>query len=54
MVKKCLVYLIECFLVSKRTNEVLKEVARCIVALLFVLFCSIDWERTLDTWGVLK
>ena len=52
--KKCLVYLIECFLVSKHTNQVLKEVARCIAALLFVLFFSIDWDATLDTWGVLK
>jgi len=53
-VKKGLVYLIECFLVSKHTNQVLKEVARCIAALLFVLFFSIDWNATLDMWGVLK
>lgn len=52
--KKCLAYLIECCLVSKRTNQVLKEIARCIAALLFVLFFSIDWERTLDAWEVLK
>ena len=52
--KKCLSYLIGCLLVSKHTNQVLKEVARCIAALLFVLFFSIDWEHTLDTWGVLK
>ena len=49
--KKCLVYLIECFLVSKHTNEILKEVARCIAALLFVLFFSVDWDATLDAWG---
>lgn len=53
-VKKCLVYLIECLLVSKHTNQVLQEVARCIAALLFVLFFSVDWERTLDAWEVLK
>lgn len=44
--KKCLSYLIECLLVSKHTNQVLKEVARCIAALLFVLFLSgvdLDW-----------
>lgn len=52
--KKCLAYLIECFLGSKHTNQVLKEVARCIAALFFVLFFSIDWERTLDAWEVLK
>lgn len=52
--KKCLSYLIGCFLVSKHTNEVLKEVARCIAALLFVLFLSIDWDATLDAWEVLK
>lgn len=51
--KKCLSYLIECLLVSKHTNQVLKEVARCIAALLFVLFFSIDWDATLDAWGVL-
>lgn len=54
MVKKCLVYLIECCLVSKHTNEILKEVARVIAALLFVLFFSIDWDATLDAWEVLK
>lgn len=54
MVKKCLVYLIECCLVSKHTNEILKEVARCIAALLFVLFLSIDWDATLNNMGVLK
>jgi hypothetical protein len=53
-VKKCLSYLIECLLVSKHTNQVLKEVARCIAALLFVLFFSVDWDATLDAWGVLK
>lgn len=52
--KKCLSYLIECFLVSKHTNEVLKEIARWAAALLFVLFFSIDWAATLDAWGVLK
>lgn len=52
--KKCLSYLIECFLVSKHTNEVLKEIARWAVKIFFVLFLSIDWEHTLDTWGVLK
>lgn len=52
--KKCLAYLIECFLVSKHTNQMLKEVVRCIAALLFVLFFSIDWDKTLDMWGVLK
>ena len=52
--KKCLSYLIECLLVSKYTNQVLKEVARCIAALLFVLFLSIDWDATLDNMGVLK
>ena len=52
--KKCLSYLIRCCLVSKHTNHVLKEVARCIAALLFVLFFSIDWDATLNTWGVLK
>lgn len=52
--KKCLVYLIGYLLVSKHTNQVLKEVARCIVALLFVLFFSIDWDKTLDMWEVLK
>jgi hypothetical protein len=53
-VKKCLVYFIECLLVSKHANQVLKEVARVIAALLFVLFFSVDWDATLDVWGVLK
>ena len=52
--KKCLSYLIECFLVSKHTNQVLKEAASCIAALLFALFFSIDWDATLDAWEVLK
>ena len=52
--KKCLSYLIECFLVSKHTNQVLKEVARCIAALLFVLFFSIEWDATLDNMGLFK
>lgn len=52
--KKCLVYLIECCLASKHTNEILKEVARCIAALLFVLFFSIDWDKTLDALEVFK
>ena len=52
--KKCLSYLIGYFLVSKHTNQVLKEVARVIAALLFVLFFSIDWDATLDAWEVLK
>lgn len=52
--KKYLVYLIECLLVSKHTNQVLKEVARVIAALLFVLFFSVDWDATLDAWEVLK
>lgn len=52
--KKCLSYLIGCFLVSKHTNEVLKEIARWAVTIFFVLFLSIDWDATLDTWEVLK
>lgn len=52
--KKCLSYLIECCLVSKHTNQVLQEVVRCIAALLFVLFFSIDWDKTLDAWEVFK
>lgn len=52
--KKCLSYLIGCFLVSKHTNEVLKEIARWAVTLFVVLFLSIDWEATLDNMGVLK
>lgn len=52
--KKCLSYLIGCLLVSKHTNQVLKEIVRAIAALLFVLFFSIDWDATLDAWEVLK
>ena len=52
--KKCLSYLIECFLVSKHTNEVLKEIARLAVTLFVVLFLSVDWDATLDNMGVLK
>lgn len=52
--KKYLSYLIGCFLVSKHTNEVLKEIARWAVTLFVVLFLSIDWGATLDNMGVLK
>ncbi len=52
--KKCLSYLIGCFLVSKHTNEVLKEIARWAVTLFVVLFLSIDWDATLDAWEVLS
>ena len=52
--KKCLFYLIGCFWVSKHTNEVLKEIARWAVTIFFVLFFGIDWDATLDAWGVLK
>lgn len=56
--KKYLSYLIGCFLVSKHTNEVLKEIARwavtLFVVLFVVLFLSIDWDATLDNMGVLK
>lgn len=52
--KKCLSYLIGCFLVSKHTNAVLKELARWVATVFVVLFLSIDWDATLDAWGVLK
>lgn len=52
--KKCLSYLIGCLLVSKHTNEVLKEIARWAITLFVVLFLSVDWDATLDNMGVLK
>lgn len=40
--------------VSKRTNDVLKTILQNIIAILFFLLLAIDWDATLDNWGVLK
>ena len=45
--------LISTFGVSKRTNEVLREILHTVVALAVMLLLSIDWDATLDNLEIL-